>query len=183
MSSPNEGVLLDVEATVLDSGEGEAKLAANDISVKDFSAIADEDVSGLDVADGNDAGVEVAIDMYVDAGGVEGLVEAVGGERLFRVVGGLVDNENGGAGVEDDESLFVGREADVDSARPRLVLTWRGPIGGATLLIGIVPMDDVQVLASFVAVKERHGSILVRMQRLSASKEVGLGLPLGERWI
>ena len=91
--------------------------------------------------------------------------------------------ENGGAGVEDDESLFVGREADVDSARPRLVLTWRGPIGGATLLIGIVPMDDVQVLASFVAVKERHGSILVRMQRLSASKEVGLGLPLGERWI
>ena len=61
--SPNEGVLLDVEATVLDSGEGEAKLAANDISVKDFSAIADEDVSGLDVADGNDAGVEVAIDM------------------------------------------------------------------------------------------------------------------------
>jgi len=44
-------------------------------------------------------------------------------------------------------------------------------------------MDDVQVLASFVAVKERHGSILVRMQRLSASKEVGLGLPLGERWI
>ena len=60
---PDEGVLLDVEATVLDSGEGEAKLAANDISVKDFSAIADEDVSGLDVADGNDAGVEVAIDM------------------------------------------------------------------------------------------------------------------------
>ena len=60
--SPNEGVLLDVEATVLGSG-GEAKLAANDISVKDFSAIADEDVSGLDVADGNDAGVEVAIDM------------------------------------------------------------------------------------------------------------------------
>ena len=80
-------------------------------------------------------------------------------------------------------AFFWGREADVDSARPRLVLTWRGPIGGATLLIGIVPMDDVQVLASFVAVKERHGSILVRMQRLSASKEVGLGLPLGERWI
>ena len=77
----------------------------------------------------------------------------------------------------------MGREADVDSARPRHVLTWRGPIGGATLLIGIVPMDDVQVLASFVAGKERHGSILVRMQRLSASKEVGLGLPLGERWI
>ena len=63
MSSPNEGVLLDVEATVLGSGEGEAQLAANDISDKDFSAIADEDVSGLDVADGNDAGVEVAIDM------------------------------------------------------------------------------------------------------------------------
>ena len=80
-------------------------------------------------------------------------------------------------------AFFLGRQADVDSARPRLVLTWRGPIGGATLLIGIVPMDDVQVLASFVAVKERHGSILVRMQRLSASKEVGLGLPLGERWI
>lgn len=61
--SPNEGVLLDVEATVLDSGEGEAKLAAIDISVKDISAIADEDVSGLDVSDGKDAGVEVAIDM------------------------------------------------------------------------------------------------------------------------
>ena len=132
---------------------------------------------------GDVVGVDVAVDMEVDVGEVKGGVEVVGRKRLFRVVGGLVDNENGGAGVEDDESLFVGREADVDSARPRLVLTWRGPIGGATLLIGIVPMDDVQVLASFVAVKERHGSILVRMQRLSASKEVGLGLPLGERWI
>ena len=60
----------------------------------------------------------------------------------------------------------MGREADVDSARPRLVLTWRGPIGGATLLVGTVPVDDVQELANFVAVKERHGSILDRMQRL-----------------
>ena len=59
----------------------------------------------------------------------------------------------------------------------------RGPTGGTFLLVGIVQVDDVEVLASFVAVKERHGSILVRMQRLSASKEVGLGLPLGERWI
>ena len=55
----------------------------------------------------------------------------------------------------------------------------RGPTGGTFLLVGIVQVDDVEVLASFVAVKERHGSILVRIQRLSASKEVGLGAAIG----
>ena len=89
--SPNEGVLLDVEATVLDSGEGEAKLTASQITVKDFSAI----------ADGNVVGVDIAIDMEIDVGEVEGLVEVIDGERL-------VDEKVGGAGVKDDESLFLG---------------------------------------------------------------------------
>lgn len=108
--SPNEGVLLDVEATVLDSGEGEAKLTASQITVKVFSAI----------ADGNVVGVDIAIDTEIEVGEVEGLVEVIAGERLFRVVGRLVDDEVGGAGVKYDESLFfLGRQADVDSARPR----------------------------------------------------------------
>ena len=94
--SPNEGVLLDVEATVLDSGEGEAKLTASQITVKDFSAI----------ADGNVVGVDIAIDTEIEVGEVEGLDEVIAGERLFRVVGRLVDDEVGGAGVKDDESLF-----------------------------------------------------------------------------
>ena len=34
----------------------------------------------------------------------------------------------------------------------------RGPTGGTFLLVGIVQVDDVQVLASSVVVKERHGS-------------------------
>ena len=109
--SPNEGVLLDVEATDLDSGEGEAKLTASQITVKDFSAI----------ADGNVVGVDIAIDTEIEVGEVEWLVEVIAGERLFRVVGRLVDDEVGGAGVKYDESLFffLGRQADVDSARPR----------------------------------------------------------------
>ena len=37
----------------------------------------------------------------------------------------------------------------------------RGPTGGTFVLVGIVQVDDVQVLASSVVVKERHGSILV----------------------
>ena len=37
----------------------------------------------------------------------------------------------------------------------------RGPTGGTFLLDGIVEVDDVQVLASSVVVKERHGSIHV----------------------
>ena len=37
----------------------------------------------------------------------------------------------------------------------------RGPTGGTFLLVGIVQVDDVQVLASSVVVKERHGSIHV----------------------
>ena len=106
--SPNEGVLLDVEATVLDSGEGEAKLAASQITVKVFSAMADGDVVGLDVAYGDVVGVDVAVDMEIDVGEIKGSVEVVGGERLFRVVGRLVDDEVGGAGVKDDESLFLG---------------------------------------------------------------------------
>ena len=96
--SPNEGVLLDVEATDLDSGEGEAKLTASQITVKVFSAI----------ADGNVVGVDIAIDMEIEVGEVEGLVEVIGGERHFRVVGRLVDDEVGGAGVKYDESLFFG---------------------------------------------------------------------------
>ena len=88
---PDEGVLLDVEATVLDSGEGEAKLTASQITVKVFSAI----------ADGNVVGVDIAIDMEIDVGEVEGLVEVIDGERL-------VDDKVGGAGVKDDESLFLG---------------------------------------------------------------------------
>ena len=110
LGGPNEGVLLDVEATDLDSGEGEAKLTASQITVKDFSAI----------ADGNVVGVDIAIDTEIEVGEVEGLVEVIAGERLFRVVGRLVDDEVGGAGVKYDESLFfLGRQADVDSARPR----------------------------------------------------------------
>ena len=58
-------------------------------------------------------------------------------------------------------AFFWGREADVDSARPRLVLVKRGPTGGTFVLVGIVQVDDVQVLASSVVVKERHGSIHV----------------------
>jgi len=88
---PDEGVLLDVEATVLDSGEGEAKLTASQITVKVLSAI----------ADGNVVGVDIAIDMEIDVGEVEGLVEVIDGERL-------VDDKVGGAGVKDDESLFLG---------------------------------------------------------------------------
>ena len=108
LGGPDEAVLLDVEATVFGSGEGEAKLVANDITVNVLSAIADEDVSGLDVADGNVVGVDIAIDMEFDVGEVEGLVEVLGVERHFRVVGGLVDDKVGGAGVKDDESLFWG---------------------------------------------------------------------------
>ena len=37
----------------------------------------------------------------------------------------------------------------------------RGPTGGTFLLVGIVQVDDVQVLARSVVVKERHGSIHV----------------------
>ena len=107
---PDEGVLLDVEATVLDSGEGEAKLTASQITVKVLSAI----------ADGNVVGVDIAIDTEIEVGEVEWLVEVIAGERLFRVVGRLVDDEVGGAGVKYDESLFfLGRQADEDSARPR----------------------------------------------------------------
>ena len=58
-------------------------------------------------------------------------------------------------------AFFWGREADVDSARPRLVLVKRGPTGGTFVLVGIVQVDDVQVLARSVVVKERHGSIHV----------------------
>ena len=91
LGGPDEGVLLDVEATVLDSGEGEAKLTASQITVKVLSAI----------ADGNVVGVDIAIDMEIDVGEVEGLVEVIDGERL-------VDDKVGGAGVKDDESLFLG---------------------------------------------------------------------------
>ena len=58
-------------------------------------------------------------------------------------------------------AFFCGREADVDSARPRLVLVKRGPTGGTFVLVGIVQVDDVQVVARSVVVKERHGSIHV----------------------
>ena len=58
-------------------------------------------------------------------------------------------------------AFFGGREADVDSARPRLVLVKRGPTGGTFVLVGIVQVDDVQVVARSVVVKERHGSIHV----------------------
>jgi len=37
-------------------------------------------------------------------------------------------------------------------------LVKRGPTGGTFVLVGIVQVDDVQVLASSVVVKERHGS-------------------------
>ena len=46
-------------------------------------------------------GVDIAIDMEIDVGEVEGLVEVIDGERL-------VDDKVGGAGVKDDESLFLG---------------------------------------------------------------------------
>ena len=49
----------------------------------------------------------------------------------------------------------------MDSARPRLVLVKRGRTGGTFVLVGIVQVDDVQVLARSVVVKERHGSIHV----------------------
>ena len=39
--------------------------------------------------------------MEIDVGEVEGLVEVIDGERL-------VDEKVGGAGVKDDESLFLG---------------------------------------------------------------------------
>ena len=41
------------------------------------------------------------------------------------------------------------------------MLVKRGPTGGTFLLVGIVQVDDVQVVASSVVVKERHGSIHV----------------------
>lgn len=58
------------------------------------------------IADGNVVGVDIAIDTEIEVGEVEGLVEVIAGERLFRVVGRLVDDEVGGAGVKYDESLF-----------------------------------------------------------------------------
>ena len=49
----------------------------------------------------------------------------------------------------------------MDSARPRLVLVKRGRTGGTFVLVGIVQVDDVQVVARSVVVKERHCSIHV----------------------
>ena len=139
--SPNEGVLLDVEATVLDSGEGEAKLTASQITVKVFSAI----------ADGNVVGVDIAIDTEIEVGEVEGLVEVIAGERLFRVVEGLVEDEVGRAGIDDDGSGLRGR-ADVDEAGPIGVVTKRGVAGGTFLFVGVMQVDDVQELTGGVEV-------------------------------
>lgn len=102
--SPNEGDLLDVKGTVFGRGEGEVELATGDVTVKVLSAMADGDVSGVDGADGDMVGVDVAIDMEVDVGEMEGHVEDLGGEGLFREVGRLVDDEVGRGGVEDDKS-------------------------------------------------------------------------------
>ena len=88
--SPNERVLLDVEATVFGSGEGEAKLATSVITVKIFSTMADGDICSLDATYVNMVGVDITIDMKVDVGEIERLVEVLGGEGLFRTVGGLV---------------------------------------------------------------------------------------------
>ena len=148
--SPNEGVLLDVEATVLDSGEGEAKLTASQITVKVFSAI----------ADGNVVGVDIAIDTEIEVGEVEGLVEVIAGERLFRVVEGLVEDEVGRAGIEDDGSRLWGR-ADKDGAGPVGVVTKRGLAGGTFLFVGVMQVDDVQVLAGGVEVTLCEAGVLV----------------------
>ena len=158
--SPNEGVLLDVEATDLDSGEGEAKLAASQITVKVFSAMADGDVVGLDVAYGDVVGVDVAVDMEIDVGEIKGSVEVVGGERLFRVVEGLVEDEVGRAGIEDDGSRLWGR-ADKDGAGPVGVVTKRGLAGGTFLFVGVMQVDDVQVLAGGVEVALCEAGVLV----------------------
>ena len=158
--SPNEGVLLDVEATVLDSGEGEAKLTASQITVKVFSAMADGDVVGLDVAYGDVVGVDVAVDMEIDVGEIKGSVEVVGGERLFRVVEGLVEDEVGRAGIEDDGSRLWGR-ADKDGAGPVGVVTKRGLAGGTFLFVGVMQVDDVQVLAGGVEVAFCEAGVLV----------------------
>ena len=147
---PDEGVLLDVEATVLDSGEGEAKLTASQITVKVLSAI----------ADGNVVGVDIAIDMEIDVGEIKGSVEVVGGERLFRVVEGLVEDEVGRAGIEDDGSRLWGR-ADKDGAGPVGVVTKRGLAGGTFLFVGVMQVDDVQVLAGGVEVTLCEAGVLV----------------------
>ena len=160
LGGPDEGVLLDVEATVLDSGEGEAKLTASQITVKVFSAMADGDVVGLDVAYGDVVGVDVAVDMEIDVGEIKGCVEVVGGERVFRVVEGLVEDEVGRAGIEDDGSRLWGR-ADKDGAGPVGVVTKRGLAGGTFLFVGVMQVDDVQVLAGGVEVTLCEAGVLV----------------------
>ena len=152
--------MLDVEATVFGSGEGEAKLAASQITVKVFSAMADGDVVGLDVAYGDVVGVDVAVDMEIDVGEIKGSVEVVGGERVFRVVEGLVEDEVGRAGIEDDGSRLWGR-ADKDGAGPVGVVTKRGLAGGTFLFVGVMQVDDVQVLAGGVEVAFCEAGVLV----------------------
>jgi len=51
------------------------------------------------------------------------------------------------------------------------------------VLVGIVQVDDVQVLASSVVVKERHGSKHVEDAEPFCMEGAGMGLALGERWI
>ena len=160
LGGPDEGVLLDVEATVFGSGEREAKLAASQITVKVFSAMADGDVVGLDVAYGDVVGVDVAVDMEIDVGEIKGCVEVVGGARLFRVVEGLVEDEVGGAGIEDDGNSLWGR-ADMDGAGPVGVVTKRGLAGGTFLFVGVMQVDDVQVLAGGVEVAFCEAGVLV----------------------
>ena len=160
LGGPDEGVLLDVEATVFGGGEGEAKLAASQITVKVFSAMADGDVVGLDVAYGDVVGVDVAVDMEIDVGEIKGSVEVVGGERVFRAVEGLVEDEVGRAGIEDDGSRLWGR-ADKDGAGPVGVVTKRGLAGGTFLFVGVMQVDDVQVLAGGVEVALCEAGVLV----------------------
>ena len=151
LGGPDEGILLDVESTVFGGGEGEAELATSEITVKVFSAVTDGNVVGVDMAYGYVVGVDVAVDMEVDVGEVKGGVEVVGRKRLFRVVGGLVEDEVGRAGIEDDGSGLRGR-ADVNEAGPIGVVTKRGLAGGTFLFVGVMQVDDVQELTGGVEV-------------------------------
>ena len=151
LGGPDEGILLDVESTVFGGGEGEAELATSEITVKVFSAMTDGNVVGVDMAYGYVVGVDVAVDMEVDVGEVKGGVEVDGRKRLFRVVEGLVEDEVGRAGIEDDGSSLRGK-ADVNEAGPIGVVTKRGLAGGTFLFVGVVQVDDVQVLTGGVEV-------------------------------
>jgi len=74
LGGPDEGVLLDVEATVFGSGEGEAKSAAI-ATVKVAIAMTDGDIGSLDTTDGDLVGIQITSHMLRAIGEIELLVE------------------------------------------------------------------------------------------------------------